>query len=274
MGNCQEVDLEDFLHGGCAGTTWGATCLVPAKGPPPSDAFALWLGSADDALDIDGVKERGISAIVNMAAGGCEEEKSYFRALSAKDKKLCTAEELRFDTAEFNQEWYRHSTGCTDFMYLSIDAEDSPSFPIWKHFDEVTEFLRACRQAGKPVLVHCMQGVNRSATVCAAFLAREGIDEGPGGTGLGVLKAVDWISQRRQPVLLNARFVRQLVEHGSPQAEWQEPERGIDAGGDRPAFEVGAVVERGVADGSEEAGGEAGPAAPSRPPSKFKASRD
>jgi hypothetical protein len=223
------------------GLSWEATCLVPAHGTPPSDSFALWLGSVDDALNIDALKKRGISAIVNMASGSCDEEKSRVKA---KDRKRCTAEEIQFVTAEFTESWYRQSTGRADFLYLSIAAEDGKSYPIWKSFDKVTMFLRGCREAGRPVLVHCMQGVNRSAAVCTAFLAREGVVSKGGGSGegCGVFKAVDWISRRR-PVLENRDFLHQLLEYGSPQHAWEDVALCIERIDHASALDTCAVVE-------------------------------
>ncbi|CAE8660094.1 unnamed protein product, partial [Polarella glacialis] len=75
----QDLDLDDFLRGGsCSeGSHWSASLLLPGSGaattPAPGPGFALWLGSADDALDLAALRHRGISAIANMALGGCLE---------------------------------------------------------------------------------------------------------------------------------------------------------------------------------------------------------
>ncbi|CAK0898088.1 unnamed protein product, partial [Prorocentrum cordatum] len=222
------VDLEEFLLRGAAGSPWGASLLLPAAGSPPADGegFALWLGSADDALDLPALHQHGVTAIVNMALGGCEDVRRFVRAR------------------------YRDRLGCEKFQYLAADALDAGGYPIWRWWkggDTVGFFWLACRPEGRAVLVHCMQGVNRSAAVAAAFMARQGPSP-TGGPGLGVLGAVDWISRRRQPVLQNVGFLKQLLDHGSPGVPWEpgEEEEAEAPPAAVEAYRVGDVLERGA----------------------------
>ncbi|CAE8613675.1 unnamed protein product, partial [Polarella glacialis] len=230
------VALDDFLRGGsCSeGSHWSASLLLPgtsaAKTPTPGPGFALWLGGADDALDLAALRHRGISAIVNMALAGCLEEQASMRAVASRYGAL-TTDCKTWQQADFTADWYGKSLASDDFQYLAINAQDRPDFPISESFDEVEAFLRRCQAAERAVLVHCMQGINRSAAVCASFLARsQGLDPELGSCEvMGVRRAVDWISQRRHGVLSNTGFLHQLVVHGAPEAPW-DSEVPLEAG--------------------------------------------
>lgn len=54
--------------------------------------------------------------------------------------------------------------------YVHIYIEDMPSEPISKYFDESVEFIGRNLNDGKNVLVHCMAGISRSATIVLAYL--------------------------------------------------------------------------------------------------------
>ena len=56
--------------------------------------------------------------------------------------------------------------------YLYIPAEDHPAYDISKHFQASTQFIsKALKHTN--VLVHCMAGVSRSATLIIAYLVEK-----------------------------------------------------------------------------------------------------
>ncbi|GFR17048.1 dual specificity protein phosphatase 3 [Trichonephila clavata] len=57
--------------------------------------------------------------------------------------------------------------------FLGIPAVDCMSYPIDQHFDEAIQFIREALQSGKCVLVHCKQGISRSAALVLAYLIVE-----------------------------------------------------------------------------------------------------
>jgi len=153
----------------------------------------------EDALNLPWLRSRGVTAIVNMAVGSCMLEK----------EGSCPSQE---NPPLFSREWYTRVMPCSDFEYLAVDARDSEDYPIWTAFDEVVSFISRCREAKRRVLVHCLMGVNRSATVVGAFLVRSS----PGGAGgLGPDQAVELIRRKRLGTLTNTAFVRQLKERGA-----------------------------------------------------------
>jgi protein-tyrosine phosphatase len=56
--------------------------------------------------------------------------------------------------------------------YLFIAAEDKESYSISAHFDEVYDFIERVRSHGN-VLIHCILGVSRSASLALAYLIRK-----------------------------------------------------------------------------------------------------
>lgn len=60
---------------------------------------------------------------------------------------------------------------CRDELiaYLYIPAQDSATYEIARHFQETNSFLEEHRRNGN-VLVHCMGGKSRSASIVVAYL--------------------------------------------------------------------------------------------------------
>eukprot|EP00755_Sulcionema_specki_P034978 Sspe_Gene.104004::Locus_79880_Transcript_2_2_Confidence_0.500_Length_1044::g.104004::m.104004/K14165/K14165; atypical dual specificity phosphatase len=86
---------------------------------------------------------------------------------------------------------------------LLLPAEDSPEYPLLdRHLEDVIAFIRTGLGGGGRVLVHCMAGVSRSATLVAAYVMRE----------YGVSwREADYLLSRRRPIVCpNSGFVRQL----------------------------------------------------------------
>eukprot|EP00929_Paragymnodinium_shiwhaense_P081681 TRINITY_DN4280_c0_g1_i1.p1 TRINITY_DN4280_c0_g1~~TRINITY_DN4280_c0_g1_i1.p1 ORF type:complete len:391 (-),score=84.55 TRINITY_DN4280_c0_g1_i1:267-1439(-) len=175
--------------------------------------FQLWLGGVDDAINMEFLRKREVSAVVNMAARACQREKTTQIALNAQYAPFLSPEALRWTGAEFNEDWYRRGLGREDARYLALDCEDREEYQIWQHFAQVSAFLRTCREEKRVVLVHCIMGVNRSPSACVAFLMHEGLSAS--SEGLGVAAAVDWVSRRRRGILQNRGFLQQLLQHGS-----------------------------------------------------------
>ena len=56
--------------------------------------------------------------------------------------------------------------------HLQLQIEDRIDEEISQHFDTTYKFIEEHRQKGN-VLVHCMAGVSRSATICTYYLMRK-----------------------------------------------------------------------------------------------------
>jgi protein-tyrosine phosphatase len=58
-------------------------------------------------------------------------------------------------------------------LYLNLDMDDHPNEDISKHFQASYEFIEDASRKGKSVLVHCMMGISRSATIVLYYLMRK-----------------------------------------------------------------------------------------------------
>jgi len=102
----------------------------------------------------------------------------------------------------------------TDVVYLHkfVKAFDDPRFDLSEHFEQCLEFIENARKNRYNVLVHCMAGISRSATITLAYLMKTykyRFDD-----------ALQYVRARRPIVNPNDGFVQQLrrmeVVGGSP----------------------------------------------------------
>lgn len=56
------------------------------------------------------------------------------------------------------------------FTYKTLAPNDVPGEDLIAHFPNCFAFIDSAFQAGGKVLVHCVAGVSRSATVCIGYL--------------------------------------------------------------------------------------------------------
>jgi hypothetical protein len=100
---------------------------------------ALFVGCGAHACDVDMLKRLGISAVLNCAPSVCHDPTTKFKS--------------------------------EGIAYEQIDALDDREFPIIDRcLGTATAFIRAMHCQDRGVLVHCMAGVNRSATLAIAYL--------------------------------------------------------------------------------------------------------
>lgn len=86
--------------------------------------------------------------------------------------------------------------------YLFVFIDDHENEPIDEHFEECIQFIKTM---DGPVLVHCMAGISRSATIVIAYLMKE--------KGMGMEDAYDYVKERRSIVRPNSGFRRRLREY-------------------------------------------------------------
>ena len=134
----------------------------------------LYLGSFGAATEVDELSKRKIFGILN-----------------------CAGKRLKFPR---NKKPYTK-----DFVRYSFDASDTDNYKIIdKHSKESFEFIEKCYQNNTKILVHCIAGVNRSATIVTAYLIFKGET---------LFNAVNIVASARPWVLLNQSFNLQLIRY-------------------------------------------------------------
>lgn len=131
--------------------------------------LGLYLGDECSARDFESLERLGIDAVINCGA----------------------------PVVEYPE----------NFEHLELGCEDTDGYPLLaRHLDQCLSFLERCENEQRTVLVHCVMGLNRSASVMAAFLMLS--------RQLPLLSAVQkvWECRGRLPILTNGSFRRQLVQ--------------------------------------------------------------
>ncbi|KAI0087434.1 protein-tyrosine phosphatase-like protein [Irpex rosettiformis] len=124
----------------------------------------LWIGNIRDALDIEGLKQRNIRSILTAMRG------------TVKVKET------------MNQ--------------LQIDLIDTDDEDILKHLVTCVTFVQAELDKGRGVLVHCVAGISRSASIVAAYLMYS--------HNLTLTDALNLIRESRPDIDPNPGFLKQL----------------------------------------------------------------
>ncbi|XP_054654911.1 dual specificity phosphatase 29-like [Dunckerocampus dactyliophorus] len=133
----------------------------------------VFIGDEKTALERPGLKELGITHVLNAAEG--------------KWNNVLTGADYYTDL---------------DIQYFGVEADDKPTFDISQFFCKATHFIsEALHQPQNKVLVHCVMGRSRSATLVLAYLMME--------HSLTVVDAIEHVRQRRC-ILPNHGFLKQL----------------------------------------------------------------
>ena len=136
----------------------------------------LYLGSIEDAKDVDQLKALDIKYIINTvddATSLCPEETK-----SLYDNTI---------------------------KYLGFSSEDAMEYPIMDHFEETHAFIEEARKSKSKCLIHCMRAVNRSGVLATAHIMVK--------NNLGPITAVQIVYKKRGMLLTNSSFVSQLLRY-------------------------------------------------------------
>ena len=89
--------------------------------------------------------------------------------------------------------------------YVRIAVDDVDEEDLKTHFATAQNIIHECVSSGRSILVHCYQGVSRSATCVVCYQMRQ--------TGMTAAEALADIHSRRHAVNPNKGFRRQLLEY-------------------------------------------------------------
>lgn len=125
----------------------------------------LYLGSIDSVMDKTKLNELGVTHIISAIAG-------FIPPYPEK------------------------------FKYLVVDALDSELSDLTECFDPCVEFIDNAVESNGKVLIHCMAGRSRSASIVCAYLVNK--------FGMDVDSAVKSMQSQRNIVQPNPSFMKQL----------------------------------------------------------------
>ncbi|XP_056147465.1 dual specificity phosphatase 29-like [Lampris incognitus] len=133
----------------------------------------VFIGDEKTALERHGLQDLGITHVLNAAEG-------------------------RWNNVLTGAEYYRDM----GIQYYGLEADDTPSFDLSQYFCPAARFIHgALSRPQNKVLVHCVMGRSRSASLVLAYLMLE--------QHLTVVDAIEHVRQRRC-ILPNHGFLRQL----------------------------------------------------------------
>ncbi|ELP94682.1 dual specificity protein phosphatase, putative [Entamoeba invadens IP1] len=120
---------------------------------------------------------------------------------NASDQFLLARLEIKWilsvcDVVPFYQRKYRYKT---------INVLDMPETNILEYFDEGTSFLEEAQKKGENVLVHCMAGVSRSASIIVAYIMKT--------KKLSRDQAITYVRTKRPIIQPNNGFMSQLYQY-------------------------------------------------------------
>jgi len=137
----------------------------------------IYLGDASTALCIGQLREMGVTAVLNAAQG------------SMADWSYVNTKAIYY-------------TG-VGIQFLGVPAIDLKWYPICNHFQEASNFIDEVIQSKGIVLVHCVQGISRSATLVLAYLIMK--------RKMTIQQAMEAVRSKRS-IAPNEGFVQQLIE--------------------------------------------------------------
>lgn len=138
-------------------------CIVP----PTEGKGGIFLGNIEGAQDVKLLQRNGITSVLTVAANA----------------------EIRYAPHEIP-------------MHKVVSADDFPSYPLIRHFEECIEFMDKALAVGN-ILVHCFAGMSRSSTIVIVYLMKR--------KGFRSLQpTLEFVKARRPIVQPNIGFMRQL----------------------------------------------------------------
>lgn len=94
-----------------------------------------------------------------------------------------------------------------EFIYKNIPLIDNPSENILCYFDDACEFIDDAIKNNGNVLVHCMYGASRSATIIAAYIMYKSKGD------ISPKYALKYLRKKRDAINPNTGYIDQLEQY-------------------------------------------------------------
>merc|ERR1711879_744762 len=99
----------------------------------------MGLGSCDDARNVEVLKKRGVTHVLNCASASVKTGAEFYAPVG--------------------------------IAYSEFVSEDTQEYNIMTHYSLMADLADATAKAGGCLFAHCEAGVNRSGTLCLAYHA-------------------------------------------------------------------------------------------------------
>ncbi|ELU11441.1 hypothetical protein CAPTEDRAFT_104600 [Capitella teleta] len=92
-----------------------------------------------------------------------------------------------------------------DMQCTQIKVSDTPGARLGVHFDRAADIIRQVQQKGGRVLVHCVAGVSRSATLCIVYLMKY--------SRMSLRDSYLFVKSKRPIIRPNPGFFKQMIDY-------------------------------------------------------------
>ncbi|KAG6878409.1 hypothetical protein C0993_007010, partial [Termitomyces sp. T159_Od127] len=200
---------------------------VPYARGPVEIIPGVWLGSEDNARDWQGLVERGIKSILNVAKEvSCPLDPAHsLRPVSSTPNFKAQPQP---DPAYYPPNLL---TGRPAMHYLKLQWSHGQQDLVHVGFHDAMSFTDAALARGEGVLIHCQCGISRSATMVIALVMRAAAEQSPSVPPdvwalKGMQGAYSYVKQKSKWVGPNMSLIYQLMDYekklrrdtGSPSA--------------------------------------------------------
>ena len=170
----------------------------------------VYLAGVTGVMRLDLMRAAGITHVLNVAGHECPH--LTYGMESGPDVSCDYVDSMTFrtpgdgrgnvDSTETSDSNFDDAPSLTVRRVALRDSQDQSLLP---YLDDLVDFVCQAVSSGGKVVVHCLAGVSRSASVVIAYLVRE--------RGMSLKKAHDHVIARRDVIRPNPGFWAALVEY-------------------------------------------------------------
>lgn len=190
---------------------------VPYADGPIQIMPGIWLGSEENARDWNGLIERGIKSILNVA----KEVASPFESANASQVLRSVVSTPNLNKSRESKPSYHPphpAAGRPGLHYLKLDWSHGQRDLVTDGFPAAMSFTDEALARGDGVLIHCQCGISRSATLTIAIVMRAAAERSPSVPPeiwalKGMQPAYDYVKEKSQWIGPNMSLIYQLLDY-------------------------------------------------------------
>ncbi|KAF8640486.1 hypothetical protein AX17_000149 [Amanita inopinata Kibby_2008] len=185
---------------------------VPYADGPTQIIPGIWLGSEDNARDWQGLVERGITSMLNVA----KEVTPPFESLQPLSIVASGSKSIQSDCSTYYPPHI--PSGRPGMHYLKLPWSHGQQNLVEDGFKQAMVFIDAALERGDGVLIHCQCGISRSATLVIALVMRAAAERDSNvppevWTLKGMHGAYSFVKEKSRWISPNMSLIYQLLEY-------------------------------------------------------------